>query len=421
MGTLWPPSHAGCEALQLAGSSFFFSLLFFHAKEQAVSPSALKGKLSCWVCVAQSYGVYLEKEEKTKEEVLPAQREPGFTLCKQILSCLLQSVLLEALHTISSQDKSSISIVLLDIMPLHCMHCSHHCSHPACMRNDSVPIMQEILASRCLFCTASAMRFPFDGDFQHFYCFNKYKSNFPWTTISHLGCNEHLLWQRLRWCHVSRVYLSIYLSTGPACGSCSAPHVPDQSYPTHEVLEQWKLYSPILWLQDPDLTGRDPAHHLDATKCLLPHVEQQSRPHLLSSGPPLRVSSAPQPTPWWSAEICFTSWGHGWWKTHCWAASGGGMEAAAGMRGWGGDVQDLCGEVLCWGDGTQSRHRGTEWLLGWAITFQYCSEILACSGKHRVNTMCLCFWLHLHWGCLKLSNYWQDGGFFMCWKMRRLL
>lgn len=86
MGALWPPSQAGCEALQLDGSSFFFLLFFFffHAKEQAVSPSASKGKLSCWVCVAQSHGVYLEKEEKIQEEVLPAQQEPGFTPHEQI-------------------------------------------------------------------------------------------------------------------------------------------------------------------------------------------------------------------------------------------------------------------------------------------------------------------------------------------------
>lgn len=72
------------------------------------------------MCIAQSHSVYPKKEEKLKEEVLPAQQEPGFIPCKQILSCLLQSV--GELHDIFSQEELNISIVLLDIMPLRCMH-----------------------------------------------------------------------------------------------------------------------------------------------------------------------------------------------------------------------------------------------------------------------------------------------------------
>lgn len=49
----------------------------------------------------------------------------------------------------------------------------------------------------------------------------------------------------------------VHPSTGPACGSHPAPVASGQWYLAHEVLERWKVHSPILQLQDPELTGRE--------------------------------------------------------------------------------------------------------------------------------------------------------------------
>lgn len=61
---------------------------------------------------------------------------------------------------------------------LHCMHCCQTFK-PVCMKNYLILIMQEILASSCIFAQCSAMRSSFDGDLQHFYCFNKNERNLP--------------------------------------------------------------------------------------------------------------------------------------------------------------------------------------------------------------------------------------------------
>lgn len=90
-----------------------------------------------------------------------------------------QSVLLGTLHTISSQEESIISIVLLDIMPLNSPDAlSRQTCKPGYMKYDLIFILQEILASSCLLAQCSAMRSLFDGDLQHFFC-NKNKRNLP--------------------------------------------------------------------------------------------------------------------------------------------------------------------------------------------------------------------------------------------------
>lgn len=109
-----------------------------------------EGKFSCWGCIAQSHSVYLEKEN-LKEGVLPAQQEPGFIPCKQILSCLLQSV--DELHDIFSQKEPDIFIVLLDIIPLSLYELSHQTCKLVWIKSDSILTIWDILASSCLFCT----------------------------------------------------------------------------------------------------------------------------------------------------------------------------------------------------------------------------------------------------------------------------
>lgn len=265
------------------------------------------------------------------------------------------------------------------------MHYSQQSCKPVCMRNDSVLIMQEILPSRCwffFFFLHSVVQWGLHlmGISSIFIASINIRATSPrqqsvtlvatsissgkgWDGVMLAGFIWALIWAfiwalalcvaptQLHMCPISRTQHMRFWSSGnfpaPQCdcktqtsldalqGSCSPPG-------------RCKL---VTCCQKVPSAARGAA--------------KQASPPLLRS--PLRISSASQPTPSWSPEICFTSWGHGQWEANCWAATGGGMEAVFGMRGWGRDVQHICGKVLCWGDVTQSRHGGTEWLLGFVL------------------------------------------------------
>lgn len=182
------------------------------------------------------------------------------------------------------------------------MHCSQQSCKPVCMRNDSVLIMQEILPSRCWVFLHSVVQrgLHLMGISSIFIASINIRATSPRqqsvtlvaTSISSgKGWDSVMLAVSCLSEHLSELLSEHWPCVWLLPSSTHAQSVVPNTWGFGAV-ENSQPHSVIARPRPHWMPCRDPAHHLDAAswwraarKYLLLHVEQQSRPHLLSSGP----------------------------------------------------------------------------------------------------------------------------------------